>query len=180
MAQLKPSQVNRFIKGVLLSELKRDLKAFKLVREADVECAAYMHLRRFLHKDKQWTVLARRHIPHTGFYVDLVLFQRDVPRVAIEIKWGMKTMNSKDRKSLGDALSILGVNKAYWLSAAVIGSELNPIEKTPEEKNALFQLCVRGDLNENERTAWIEARDGFRSKMRTGAGSKLVNDDSIH
>lgn len=173
MAQISKSQVYSYIRSGLVSALKKDLQSFKLVREADVECAAYMHLRHFLNSDPKWTVLARRHIPQTGYYVDLVIFQGGSPRVAIEIKWGRTAITSKDRASLRAAITDLGVNKAYWLSAAVLGNNAIPLDKDDDEKNSLFQLSVRADLSLEEQERWVGVRDSFRSKMKTGSGGKL-------
>lgn len=173
MATISKSQVHSFIRTSLVSELRKDLQSFKLVREADVECAAYMHLRHFLDSDPKWTVLARRHVPQTGYYVDLVIFQGKSPRMAIEIKWGRTAITSKDRASLRAAITELGVNKAYWLSAAVLGNNATPLNKEDDEKKSLFQLSIRADLSLEERARWVEVRDSFRSKMKTGSGRKL-------
>ena len=174
MSSIGRRQVHDFICSDLVSALRRDLRAFKLVREADVECATYMHLRAFLDSDPTWTVLARRHVPQTGYFVDLVLFEGKKPRIAIEIKWGRTSFNEKDRRSLGAAITELGVNKAYWLSASVVGREPLPFEKAEHEKNSLFQVCVRAELNDSERMAWEKAKDSYRSGMRNGTGSKQV------
>lgn len=173
MTRISKSEVNNYIRSGLVSALKEDLRSFKLVREADVECAAYMHLRHFLNSDPEWTILARRYIPQTGYYVDLVIFQKSSPTIAIEIKWGCSAITDKDRASLQAAITDLGVNKAYWLSAAVLGSNATPLKKDDDEKNSLFQLSVRADLSPEEQERWVSVRDSFRSKIKTGSGSKL-------
>ena len=170
----KLQEVQSFISEKLPKKLRADLRHHKLVKEADIECASYMHLRRFLDKDSDWTVLARRHIPHTGRYIDLVLFWRHVPRIAIEIKWGAKTIQPKDRSSLSDALTKLGVNKAYWISASGLGHEKQLIQKTGVEKGVLKQIVVRGNFSEDEANTWRSEIPKFRKKMGVGKGRRLT------
>ena len=81
-------QIETFIKKRMPEKLRRDLKRLRIVKEADLECATYHHLRRFIGEDPRWRILARKHVPLTGFYVDLIIFKKYEPAIAIELKWG--------------------------------------------------------------------------------------------
>jgi hypothetical protein len=167
-------QVERFVSTELPRLLKTDLCAYRLLRESDVECAAYMHLRHLLDADQRWTVTARRHVRQTGHFIDLVIFQDTKPRIAIELKWGKRCIDPKDRKSLREALTRLGVNRAYWISASVLGRETERFEKAAHEKYSLRQICVRAELPAGEVQSWIRFRDSLRSKLEPGDGRKRV------
>lgn len=172
------SEVENFISKKLPALIRADLRSHQLVKEADVECACYFHIRIFLGKSSSWTILARRHIPHIGRYIDLLLFQNQVPRIAMEIKWAEKSIGKKDRSSLNGALTELGVNKAYWLSASGLGHDRQPLEKTDTEKYSLKQIVVRGDFNAEEELLWKQTIPKFRKKMGVGKGKKLGANNS--
>lgn len=173
------SEVEKFVKKELPKLIENDLKALRLVREADVQCAAYMYLRMRLDSDPNWHVLAEFHAPQTSKFIDLVLLQKSVPRIAIEIKWGRKNMGMKDRQSLSTALTNLGVNKAYWLSASVLGEPPPRLEKSAHEKNLLHQVVVRPNLDEAELLRWKKLRTDLRRKPQDGKGrAKGVSDDA--
>lgn len=170
-------QVQSFLSNQLPVLLRADLHAHRLVKEADVECAAYMHMRRLLDHDPSWTILARRHIPQTKRYIDLVLFHNEAPKIAMEIKWGAKSIGPKDRSSLNDALTKLGVNKVYWLTCSGIGSDKQHISKSITEKRVFKQIVVRGDFSTEQIAEWKQRIPKFRKKMGTGNGRKLLPAD---
>lgn len=165
---IKLSQVENFVRRELPQHIQSDLEAFRLLREADVQCAAYMYLREFLDSDSNWHVLAEHHAPQTGRYVDLVILQKSIPRVAIEIKWWRKNIGKKDRDSLSKALQDLGVNKAYWLSASVRGDHPPPLQKELHEKHRLHQIVVRANLEEAALQRWKELQSNLRRKPQNG------------
>lgn len=165
-------QVQKYLRHEVPALLKLDLQAYRLLRESDVECATYMHLRRLLDADPRWTVTARRYVPQTCRFVDIVIFLETKPKIAIELKWGLKEIDDKDRDSLGSALKFLGVNKAYWISAAVLGKTVDRLEKLPHEKHSLHVICVRADLPQDQHEHWISFRDSLRSKLKPGTGRK--------
>ena len=49
--KVKLAEIERFIRGSLKDKPKTDLKNLRIVKEADLECCAYFHLRRFLRVD---------------------------------------------------------------------------------------------------------------------------------
>ncbi|MGY8904638.1 MAG: hypothetical protein ACKVIH_08850 [Burkholderiales bacterium] len=167
-------QVQSYLSKELPALLRADLHAHRLVKEADVECAAYMHMRHFLDKDANWTILARRHIPQTNRYIDLVFFHKALPSIAVEIKWGAKSIGAKDRGSLNDALTKLGVHKVYWLTCSGIGSDRQPIEKSSTEKRVFKQIVVRGNFSAEQVAEWKQKIPQFRKKMGTGSGRELM------
>ena len=53
------SDINNFIRNDLPGKLQKDLQALKIVKEADIECSAYFHLRKFIGERTDWKILAR-------------------------------------------------------------------------------------------------------------------------
>ena len=45
------------------------------------------HLRRFIGQDPKWRVFARLHVLRTGHYIDLLIFRKKCPMIALELKW---------------------------------------------------------------------------------------------
>jgi hypothetical protein len=167
-------KIQKFIRKKLPAKLARDLRGLRIVKEADVECATYHHLRRYIGEDPLWRVLARKHVPLTGHYVDLLIFREYVPVIAVELKWGKLNIGKKDRKSLDGALAKLGVNKAYWLSAVSSQSTHQPLLKKEAERNVLHRIIVRLGLSGSKLQDWKERRKLLRTNMVCGRGRKLV------
>lgn len=165
--------IQTFIRKRLPDKLRRDLQGLRIVKEADVECAAYHHLRRFVGEDPRWRVLARKHVPVTGHYVDLLIFKKYNPVIALELKWGQVNIGDKDRRSLNGALLKLGVNKAYWLSAVPSDKPREPLVKETVEKSVLHRIIVRLGLRGHKLEDWQRRRRMFRSEMGVGRGRRL-------
>ena len=100
------SEVEDYVKNTLKDELQKDLRSRRILKEGDVECCSYYHLRKFLKSDSNWHVFARKHSPKTGFYTDLMILRGKKARVAIEIKWRKKCIPKKDRRALGSGRKI--------------------------------------------------------------------------
>jgi hypothetical protein len=167
-------KIQKFIRKRLPPKLVRDFKGLRIVKEADVECAAYHHLRRYIGEDPVWRVLARKHVPLTGHFVDLLIFKRYRPVIAVELKWGQLNIGKKDRKSLYGALAKLGVNKAYWLSAVSTQGAHQPLLKEEGERYVLHRIIVRLGLGGHKLQDWKERRKLLRANMARGRGRKLV------
>lgn len=166
--------IQTFIRKRLPDKLRRDLVGLRIVKEADVECAAYHHLRHFTGEDSRWRVLARKHVKRTGHYVDLLIFKNYRPVIAVEFKWGKTQIGKKDRRSLLRALKNLGVNKAYWLSTVSSDKPGAPFSKKPVEKGVLHRIIVRLGLSGPELAVWKQSRRRLREQMTIGRGHKLV------
>lgn len=165
---MKQSEITSFIRHELPKKLLADLHALKIVKEADIECSAYFHLRRFLGERTDWRVLARKHAPATGHFIDLLLFQNDTPAIAIELKWAKKIIGDKDRISLERALDDLKVQKAYWISMT-IGEELEAKpERNDGDQYRLFQIVIPLGLKGQSRKDWMARRRKFRQEMKKG------------
>jgi hypothetical protein len=156
----------------LRAKLLRDLQKLRIVKEADVEGAAYHHLRRYVGEDPKWRVLARKHVKRTGHYIDLLIFKHEFPVIALELKWGQVNMEKKDRKSLYEALTKLKVQKAYWLSLVCSEKKKQRLVKRPKENNVLHPIVVRLGLVGHERDDYMRRRECFKSKMAVGRGHK--------
>jgi hypothetical protein len=168
--------IQRFIRKKrprgLRAKLLRDLRGLRIVKEADVECAVYYHLRRYIGEDPKWRVFARKHVRKTGHYVDLLIFKNYRPVVALELKWGMVNIGKKDRKSLDKAIAKLKVQKAYWLSLVFSGSRKTKLLKKDKERNVLHEIIVPLGYSGEPLRRYREQRERFKSKMVVGRGQK--------
>ena len=166
--------IQTFIRKRLPAKLRGDLEGLRIVKEADVECAAYHHLRRYTGEDPRWRVLARKHVPVTGHFVDLLIFKNYEPAIALELKWGRTEISEKDRRSLLGALKKLGVHKAYWLSAVSSDNRGEPLFRERLEGHVLHQIVVRVGFTGARLEAWKRHRRLFRSEMAIGRGRRVV------
>jgi hypothetical protein len=165
---MNQSEITSFIRHKLPRKLLADLHALKIVKEADIECSAYFHLRKFLGERTDWRVLARKHAPATGHFIDLLLFQNDIPAIAIELKWAKKTIGDKDRASLEKALDDLKVQKAYWISMTLGENLEGKPERNDGDQYRLFQIVIPLGLKGQPRADWITRRKIFRQEMKEG------------
>ena len=173
-------QVERFLKEELPPKLKSDIRTLKIVKEGDLECCVYYHLRRYLRTDKSWHVFARRLSYHTGHYIDILIFRQkrsrgdrqEVPRIAIELKWNRKEISKKDRESLGKSLKMLRVNKAYFITTLIGGDKYTRMAKEDREKYCLHELVIRFNPGETMLIKWKAQRDKYRKKMIPGKGRR--------
>jgi len=143
MRIIRLSEVEFFVKRTLKDKLRKDLRDFRILKEADAECCIYYHLRKTLKPDPSWRVFARKFSRRTGYYTDLVIYRRLKPRIAIEIKWRKKKISKKDRKALASTRKNLGVKKTYFYC---VMPDASPYKKLPEKKKAekyrLFERIV--------------------------------------
>ena len=158
-----------FIRHRLKTKLRNDLVALRITKEADAECCMFFHLRRTLPAKGLWKVLARKHSRRTGHYIDLLVFKRRRPRLAVEIKWNRKRMGRKDRKSLNLALTKLKVNKAYFVSVGPDLSGYKPVEKKGTEKYRLHEIPIDlGFGNGRRLERWKAERNRYGKLMSSG------------
>ena len=169
--------IESFVRKRLTAKLLRDLEYLRIVKEADVECAAYHHLRKFIGESRRWRVLARKHVPRTGHYVDILIFKDFRPALALELKWGQTNIGRKDRHSLNACLQDLGVHKAYWLSARASQKKKERWLKETIEKGVMHRIIVRLELSEAKLKDWRANRKLLRSDMPLGHGRRLRPQD---
>ena len=153
-----------FLRKRLRTKLRHDLRLLRIVKEADVECAAYYHIRRFLGEDPRWRVLARKYVRGTGHYVDLLIVKRTHPVIAVELKWDRHQIGKKDKKSLSGALKRLHVNKVYWLSA-LSKAHVRPVrtKKKPSEKYVFHHVLVTHGLTGAKFERWKKERKRLKN-----------------
>lgn len=165
-------QLEAFLSDALPGRLKTDLRDLRMVREADLECCAYYHLRRFLRRDNHWKLFARKYSRYTGHFVDLLAFRRGVPRVAIELKWNRAGISTKDRRSLRRGVKRLGLNRAYFITTLIGTRAYRPTTKTTAEKRRLFEIIIPLPLSGVALERWQERRRHFTvaRRRRHGAG----------
>jgi len=165
MERIGLNEVENFItsRKKLRKKLQGDLRSLKIAREADIECCCYYHLRKFLKRDPQWKVFARRHARRTGRYIDILIFHGAKPKIAIELKWSGKHIDMKDRKSLGASLKKLGVKRAYFLTT-LAGTDpvYQCMVKKCGEKYRLMEIPVKEKMPEEKLTRWKSEREKLR------------------
>jgi len=61
-------KVEDYIQQKLNKKLQNDLKKLKMVKDADLECCAYFHLRKYLYRDCSWRIFARKYTADTALY----------------------------------------------------------------------------------------------------------------
>src|ERR1700680_4578449 len=157
--------VETFIRWKLPAKLRRDLGQLRIVKEGDLECATYYHLRRFVGEDPKWRGFARLHVSRTGHYIDLLIFRKKCPTIALELKWDQARIGDKDRRSLNAALKKLGGNQAYLL--CVLPSSKKRLKgpwKKLGEKRVLHRVMVRLEPG-TDFEQWKKRRQDYRSKM---------------
>ncbi len=92
LSKLNSRDVKRFVKIDLVKRISRDLRNLRIVNEAELEANVYLHLRRFLRKDKAWSIRVQKYITKTSYgnksiryFPDLVI-ERRKPRVIVKLK----------------------------------------------------------------------------------------------
>lgn len=172
-------RVQNFLKNSLPGRLRRDLLYLRMIKEADLECCVYHYLRRFLRRDPTWKLFARKHSLHTGHYIDLILFRKGYPRIAIELKWNRARMSRKDRHSLRRSLRSLRVNKAYFVTTLIGARLYKKIRKTVIEKNRLFEIVIPLPLQGAQLKNWKQERRAFTSRMVRGRAGRKARPNTI-
>jgi hypothetical protein len=161
MKVIRLSEVESFVKHTLRDRLRKDLRTLRILKEGDVECCAYYHLRKILRLDPNWRIFARKFSQRTGYYTDLVIFHRKKARIAIEIKWAKKNISKKDRKALASARKHLKVKKTYFYCVTYDASIYKKLtEKRKTEKYRLFERVVGLGYTSKEKI------EGFKQQRR--------------
>src|SRR5208282_5851806 len=161
MKNIKIKEAHNFIRKELPKKLQRDLRDLKMVREADLESSAYFHLRSYLKSDSNWRIFARKHTKTTGHYIDLLLFRKTTPRIAIELKWNRDSTNSKDEASLKKAIKKLNVNRSYFITT-ITSQEPSWKEqlpyKIPIEPRRILSIYIPLGIPQEKNEDWNKRR----------------------
>ncbi|HPD57584.1 MAG TPA: hypothetical protein P5294_10480 [Smithellaceae bacterium] len=165
-AKITVGQVEKYIEQKLNKKLQNDLKKLRMIKEADLECCAYFHLRKYLYRDSSWKIFARKHSLHTEHYIDLLLFRKNTPRIALELKWNKQTIGNKDKESLSKSIKKLRVNRAYFIST--ITGKKSCQDKLSNKKIDAYTIkgifIPIGELIQG----WHSRRKKFMSEMSKG------------
>ena len=160
------SEVERYICTQMRAALQKDLLTHRMIREGDLECCAYHHLRGFLKGDGRWRVFARKYSGAIGRYPDLTIVMDLKPRIAVELKWRRKKISCKDRGTLRACLTRMPhVRKVYFITTALEKGDFRKLgwRKRADEKYKLRELVVALDPSPLERKRWEEERDKYKS-----------------
>lgn len=170
MSRVGLNAINAFVRHDLKRKLRDDLRCHRILREGDIECCAYFHLRRFLSSDSDWRVFAHHYNTRTSFYPDLIVFNPKCNAAfPIEIKWNRTKISGRDRKKLGKYLGLAAtkkrlVRRAYFVTA---GPDVDKYEKTDckdgREKCRLFEVRAGLKFKASRRrfADWKEERKRF-------------------
>ena len=173
------SALETFIRRNLPEKLRKDLIDFHIIREADIACCVYFHLRKFLHSDRTWRVFAERYSEITGHIIDIVIFREGLedskkcqsPRIALELKWNWNRISRKDRVSLNKCIKLLGLEKVYFISLYTKKNK-HTVAKTEDEKFRLFEKYIPLGLQGQALKDWRAERKLF-TKMSLGKRGKV-------
>jgi hypothetical protein len=174
MKKLAIGRVEQFVNKELLHCLERDLQNLLMIKESDLECCLYFHLRRFLESDEKWKVFARKHVKPSGAriaekkrrYIDFIVFHGEDPKLAFELKWNAQKLGEKDLSSLGACIDDLHVHKAYFITTRY---RRRNYERLPLESRKRYHLLEKPiDLQGDEdfKKEWQEKRQYFTRRMR--------------
>lgn len=166
MKKVSLGKVEKFLKGELQEILREDLLHYRIFKEADLECCIYFHLRNHLKDDKRWRIFGRKHSRRTGHYIDLLIYKRYTPCVAIELKWRTSKLDGKDRRSLAKAVAKLKVKKTYFFSALPDEVKYVRSKKLIKEKWKLFEFVVGLGFTGTDRLKHISQWEKHRKKFR--------------
>jgi len=159
-------QLEHFIRKELKSKLQNDLRKLRIVKEADLESCVYYYLRRLLNQDKSWRILVRKHAKITGRYIDILIFKKVIPSIAIELKWNLNRISDKDRKSLRSSLTNLKVHKAYFLVAKTTNNgEYSLLSKKEKDKYRFHEIVVGLDFSKEKYSDWLRKRRKYMKEM---------------
>jgi hypothetical protein len=86
MPKVTLADIERFIGKGMRVAFERDLQHHKMLREADLACCVYHHIRKFLRGDNDWRLFAHKFVKRIGRYPDLLLLREKKPEIAIEVK----------------------------------------------------------------------------------------------
>lgn len=165
MSTVQLGEIQSFIRHGLKKQLQKDLRELRILKEGDLECCAYFHLRSFLRRDASWRIFAHKHSREIRRYPDLVIYHNNKQKLFLELKWHRSEISGKDRKTLKGARAILRAKKTYFICALPDASEYTKLRKKKKyEKYRLFECIVDLGYNKAHRIAkWENSRRVFRA-----------------
>jgi predicted helicase len=155
-----------FIEKKLKKKITKDLLNINIIKEADLECCIYYHLRRFLKGDQRWKIFSRKHAKRTGRYIDLLIFKHKKPFIAIELKWDRKKISKKDLKSLKESIKKLKVKCAYFITT--VATKSAKYKKLENDLCKITEIPIGLDFPKNKNDnkkfkAWKKKRKVYKN-----------------
>jgi hypothetical protein len=102
-----------------------------------------------------------------------LLLKRQIPRLALELKWNRGRIDKKDRKSLKAAIETLRLNKAYFLTTCIRRAPFRRMEKTHIDRGRVFEVIVTLDFTPEDLADWKRRRRLYRKEMSLGKVPKV-------
>lgn len=166
MKRIGLNDVNEFIRHELKRKLRDDLRSHRILREGDIECCVYFHLRGFLNSHANWRIFAYKYDKRTGYYPDLVIFRKHAMAFPIEIKWNRKKISNHDRKKLRKFLK-RDASRGYFVTVGPDADKYKKADKESEEKRNLFEVRTGLNFKDGKKSAlfakWKKQRKLFRT-----------------
>ena len=177
-------QIHNFIIKKLVTKLKNDCKKLRILTEGDLQSVAYYFLRSYIQKQskkKVWRILNKPYIRSVkkrrkgkiGTFPDIVIFQKNRPRIVIELK---EARRIKERAINYDLWKIKrlkksGIRRAYLILLTQT-NEHDKIEwfnriKIKKGKFSVHTIMInpRHFLNKKKFNGWIK-ESKFFSKIK--------------
>ncbi len=160
-------KLNGFIDKDLKKKIQSDLQNHLIFRESDIECCVYHHLRRFLHGDGKWRVVTRRYSRRAGGkYPDILIFRKEKPLIAIELKWGRKRISRTDRKKLRKYQKKISAKKTFFVNVHYDLFHYKKLKKkTRNEKFHLKEIIVDLGYPRKEYSKWRKEHDKYKKSL---------------
>ena len=167
MGKIGLRKLNGFIDKDLKKKIQGDLQNHLIFRESDIECCVYYHLRKFLRGDGKWRVVTRRYSRLAGGkYPDILIFRKEKPLIAIELKWWERKRISKtDRKKLREYQKKISAKKTFFVNVHYDLSSYKKLKKTRNEKYHLKEIIVDLGYPCKEDSKWRKEHDKYKKSL---------------
>ena len=120
-------QIHKFITKRLVTKLKNDCKKLRILTEGDLQGVIYYFLRGYIQKQgkKVWRILNKPYIrgikrhkkDRIGMFPDIVIFQKNRPKIIIELKEARRIKERAIKNDLKKIIKLkkLGIRKGYLI-----------------------------------------------------------------
>ena len=120
-------QIHNFITKKLVTKLRNDCKKLRILTEGDLQGVIYYFLRGYIQKqgEKAWRVLNKPYIRNVkrqkkdkiGMFPDIVIFQKNRPKIVIELKEARRIKEGAIKYDLRKIIKLkkLGIRRSYLI-----------------------------------------------------------------
>jgi len=120
-------QIHNFVTKRLVGKLENDCKKLRILTEGDLQGVIYYFLRAYIQKQgkKVWRILNKPYIrtlkrqkkDRIGIFPDIVIFQKNRPKIAIELKEARRIKQRAINYDLKKIIKLkkLGIKRSYLI-----------------------------------------------------------------